>query len=110
VNTTRKNAFLFLFNIYIIFSHILSYINTTYGERQYTHHLLCFYQNISFTIHSSGANQVDNSAIIYSDQFDTLQLGVIVDIVRLTITGEVVSNIDKVNIHGCDTFKLDGIE
>jgi hypothetical protein len=35
---------------------------------------------------------------------------VIVGIVRLTITGEVVFIIDKANIHGCDSFKLDGIE
>jgi hypothetical protein len=47
--TMRKNAFLFLFNIYIIFSHVLSYLNTIYGKRQYTHHLLCFYQDIPVT-------------------------------------------------------------
>jgi hypothetical protein len=93
-----------------MFSHVLSYLNTTYGEKQYAHHLLCFYQDIPFRIHSSGTNQVDDSAIIYSDQFNRLQLGVIVGIILLKITGEVVSNIDKVNINGCDSFELDGIE
>jgi hypothetical protein len=83
-----------------LFSHVLSYLNTIYGKRQYTDHLLCFYQDIPFRIHSSDTNQVDDLAIIYSDQFNTLHLGVIVGIVRLKITGEVVSNIDKVNIHG----------
>jgi hypothetical protein len=64
---------------------------------------------IPFRIYSSDTNQVDDLAIIYSDQFNASQLGIIVGIVQLKITGEVVSNIDKVNIHGCDSFKLDEI-
>ncbi|CAF1376494.1 unnamed protein product [Rotaria sordida] len=65
---------------------------------------------IPFRIHRSGTNQVDDSAVIYSDQSNTLHLGIIVGIVKLKTTDEIIFIIDKANINGCDSFKLDNIE
>ncbi|CAF1050950.1 unnamed protein product [Rotaria sordida] len=42
---------------------------------------------IPFRIHRSGTNQVDDSAVIYSDQSNTLHLGIIVGITGVTFTG-----------------------
>ncbi len=94
----------------VIFSHVLSYLDATYGEGQYTHHSLCFHQEIPFRVHRSGTNQVDDSALIYSDQSNILHLGVIVGIIQLKTTGQVLFMIDKANIHGCDSFTLDGVQ
>jgi hypothetical protein len=94
----------------VVFSHVLLYLNATYGVGQYTHHSLCFHQEVPFRIHRSTINQVDDSALIYSDQSNILHLGVIVGIVRLRTTDQVVFIIDKANIYGCDSFLLDGVE
>jgi hypothetical protein len=53
---------------------------------------------------------VDDSVVIYSDQFNTLHLGIIVGIVNLKTIDEIIFIIDEANICGCDSFKLDGIE
>ncbi|CAF2896565.1 unnamed protein product [Rotaria sp. Silwood2] len=92
------------------FLHVTTYLENTYGKNQYTHHTLCFYKEVPFKVHHSSNNQVDDSALIYSDESNNLHLGLIVGIIQLKATSEIKFIIDTVQVTGYDSFSLNGTE
>jgi hypothetical protein len=77
-----------------------------YGNNQYTHHVLCFYREVPFRVHQSIDNQVDDSALIYSDELNNFHIGIIVGIIQLTTTGEIKFIMDEAEVLGCDSFSI----
>ena len=92
------------------FPHVAKYIETMYGNAQYSHHSLCFYRNVPFTIHRSTHKQVDNSAAIYSDHLNNLHIGIIIGIIQLKPANNLIFIIDQADIMGFDSFSADGIQ
>ncbi len=94
----------------IKFPHIITYLEIMYGKNQYTHHVLCFYREVPFRVHHSVDNQVDDSALIYSDESNNFHIGMIVGIIQLKTTGEIKFIIDEAEVLGCDSFSMNGVE
>jgi hypothetical protein len=92
------------------YPHVTKYLENIYGKDQYSHHSLCFYRNVPFTIQHSTHKQVDNSAVIYSDHLNNLHIGIIIGIIQLRATKDLIFIIDQADIIGFDSFSLDGIE
>ncbi len=92
------------------FLHVTTYLENMYGKNQYTHHTLCFYQEVPFKVHHSTNNQVDDSALVYSDESNRAHLGIIVGIIRLKTTNEIIFIIDEAPFIGYDSFSLNGTE
>ena len=93
-----------------LFPHALSYLKATYGEGEYVHHSLYFHHGIPFTVHRSCASQIDDSAVMYTDDSNTLYIGIIVGIIRLKRNSQVLFLVEKSKIHGYDAFSLDNIQ
>jgi hypothetical protein len=94
----------------VMFSHVTAYLDTTYAREQYTYHPFCFYRQVPFRVHNSTKNQVDDSALIYSDKLNNLHVGFIVAIIQLKATKEIKFIIDDAEIIGFDSFSHNGTQ
>ncbi len=92
------------------FFYVTKFLDNKYGKNQYTHHTICFYQEVPFKVHRYIDNQVDDLAVIYSDESGNLHLGIIVGIIQLKRTNEIKFIIDEAEIYGYDSFSLNGAE
>ncbi|CAF1535925.1 unnamed protein product [Adineta ricciae] len=81
-------------------SHVTEYLGKLYAKDHYTHYSTRFYRNVAFTIHRSNNKQVDNSAVMYFDHSNNLQLGIIIAIIQLTSTKDIVIVIDRFSALG----------
>ncbi|CAF1515125.1 unnamed protein product [Adineta ricciae] len=91
-------------------SHVTEYLGKLCAKDHYTHYSTCFYRNVAFTIHRSNNKQVDNSAVMYSDHSNNLQLGIIIAIIQLTSTKDIVIIIDQADVVGFDRFSQNQTE
>ena len=89
-------------------SHVSTYLELTYGKDQYTYYSMCFFKDVPFKARSTSNSQVDDSAVIYSDEFDNFHLGMIAGIIRLKATGDILFVIDEASFNGHDSFLLNG--
>ncbi|CAF1459034.1 unnamed protein product [Rotaria sp. Silwood1] len=92
------------------FLHVATYLETTYGKKQFTHYSLCFVKGVTFKVHCPTNKQVDDSALVYVDESDNIHLGVIAGIVKLKDTGNILFIVDEAKIIGYDSFLLNGTE
>ena len=90
------------------FLHVATYLENMYGKDQLVHHSLCFYQGVPFKIHQSTNKQVDNSAVLYSDKWNNLRIGIIVGIIRLKVSNDLIFVIDQAQVLGNDSFSILG--
>ena len=53
---------------------------------------------------------MEDSAVIYSDEFNNFHLGIITGIIRSEATGDILFIVDEANFGGHDSFILNGNE
>lgn len=92
----------------IQYPHVVTYLENTYGKEQFTYYSLCSVKGVQFKVHLVKSTQVDDSAVVYTDGFDDLHIGMIVGIIKLKHNDEILFIIDEAKINGYDFFLLNG--